>query len=121
MSCRARAGCFDGTSPETGPLLILSGAGIVVLYNGKNATEDGDPELGTNACVAGEALFDPMDPAPGRTGGPVRSWTRGALREDPSIQRRNNYRRVVGLLPWPMVPFPWLRQLVGGRCHGFEK
>ena len=35
----------------------------MVLYNGKNATEAGDPELGPNAYAAGEALFDPMDPA----------------------------------------------------------
>jgi predicted GH43/DUF377 family glycosyl hydrolase len=58
-----RPGHFDSQFPETGPPPVLTGAGIVVLYNGKNATEGGDPELGPNAYAAGEALFDPMDPA----------------------------------------------------------
>ena len=35
----------------------------MVLYNGKNAVKDGDPELGDNAYAAGEALFDRSDPA----------------------------------------------------------
>jgi predicted GH43/DUF377 family glycosyl hydrolase len=60
---RPRPGHFDSTFPETGPPPVLTGAGIVVLYNGKNATEGGDPELGPNAYAAGEALFDPRDPA----------------------------------------------------------
>src|ERR1017187_1595348 len=60
---RPRPGHFDSKFPETGPPPVLTGAGIVVLYNGKNATEAGDPELGPNAYAAGEALFDPMDPA----------------------------------------------------------
>jgi predicted GH43/DUF377 family glycosyl hydrolase len=32
-----------------------------VLYNGKNATEGGDPEMGPNAYADGEALFDAKD------------------------------------------------------------
>ena len=34
-----------------------------MLYNGKNAVNDGDPDLGPNAYAAGEALFDRSDPA----------------------------------------------------------
>ena len=60
---RPRPSHFDSKFPETGPPPVLTGAGIVVLYNGKNATEGGDPELGPNAYAAGEALFDSMDPA----------------------------------------------------------
>jgi predicted GH43/DUF377 family glycosyl hydrolase len=41
----------------------LTKAGIVVLYNGKNAEQGGDPKLGANAYAAGEALFDGRDPA----------------------------------------------------------
>ncbi len=57
-----RPGRFDSTFPETGPPPVLTAAGIVVLYNGKNATMGGDPSLGPNAYAAGEALFDPNDP-----------------------------------------------------------
>jgi predicted GH43/DUF377 family glycosyl hydrolase len=60
---RSRPGHFDSTFPETGPPPVLTSAGIVVLYNGKNAVKDGDPDLGPNAYAAGEALFDKGDPA----------------------------------------------------------
>jgi beta-1,2-mannosidase len=60
---RPRAGHFDSTFPETGPPPVLTSAGIVMLYNGKNAVEDGDPNLGPDAYAAGEALFDGNDPA----------------------------------------------------------
>jgi predicted GH43/DUF377 family glycosyl hydrolase len=57
-----RARHFDSTFPETGPPPLLTDAGIVVIYNGKNAVEGGDPDLGANAYAAGEALFDAHDP-----------------------------------------------------------
>ncbi len=60
---RPRAGHFDSTFPETGPPPILTHAGIVVLYNGKNAVTGGDPDLGPNAYAAGEALFNARHPA----------------------------------------------------------
>jgi beta-1,2-mannosidase len=61
---RPRAGHFDSTFPETGPPPVLTSAGIVVLYNGKNAAgNDGDPALGSSAYAAGEALFDANNPA----------------------------------------------------------
>ncbi|MGA8491373.1 MAG: glycoside hydrolase family 130 protein [Terriglobales bacterium] len=60
---RPRPGHFDSTFPETGPPPVLTSAGIVVIYNGKNAVKDGDPDLGPNAYAAGEALFDKSDPA----------------------------------------------------------
>ena len=59
---RPRPGHFDSTFPETGPPPVLTSAGIVVLYNGKNAVSGGDPQLGPNAYAAGEALFDPINP-----------------------------------------------------------
>jgi len=58
-----RAGHFDSTFPETGPPPVLTKAGIVVIYNGKNATEGGDPSLGPNSYAAGEALFAAGDPS----------------------------------------------------------
>jgi predicted GH43/DUF377 family glycosyl hydrolase len=60
---KPRAGHFDSTFPETGPPPILTDAGIVMLYNGKNAVEGGDAALGANAYAAGEALFDAKNPA----------------------------------------------------------
>jgi predicted GH43/DUF377 family glycosyl hydrolase len=59
---RPRAGHFDSSFPETGPPPVLIDAGIVVLYNGKNAVDGGDPDLGAEAYAAGEALFDAHDP-----------------------------------------------------------
>jgi len=60
---RPRPGHFDSTFPETGPPPILTSAGIVVLYDGKNAEEGGDPALGPSAYAAGEALFEASNPA----------------------------------------------------------
>ena len=54
---------FDSGFPEVGPPPVLTDAGIVVLYNGKNDPDHGDPTLGANAYAAGEALFDPHDPS----------------------------------------------------------
>lgn len=60
---RPRAGHFDSTFPEIGPPPVLTEAGIVVLYNGNNAAQDGDPNLGPHAYAAGEALFAAANPA----------------------------------------------------------
>ncbi len=55
---------FDSSFPEAGPPPILTKAGIVLLYNGRNASagKPGDPNLGPSAYAAGEALFDRKDP-----------------------------------------------------------
>jgi len=68
-----RAGHFDSSFPETGPPPVLTAKGIVVLYNGKNASVGRDPALGPNAYAAGEALFAADDPAKliARTDAPV--------------------------------------------------
>jgi len=68
-----RNGRFDSSFPETGPPPVVTEAGIVVLYNGRNAAADGDPSLGARAYAMGEALFDKDDPAKllARTGDPV--------------------------------------------------
>ena len=59
---RPRIGHFDSTFPEVGPPPVLTSAGIVMIYNGKNAEAAGDPALGANAYAAGEALFSKSDP-----------------------------------------------------------
>jgi len=70
---RPRPGHFDSTFPETGPPPVLTSAGIVVLYNGRNAASGGDRSLGPGAYAAGEALFDGKNPANllTQTAGPV--------------------------------------------------
>ncbi len=59
----ARPGHFDSSFPETGPPPVQTDKGIVVIYNGKNAAEGGDPALGPNAYAAGQALFAADDPS----------------------------------------------------------
>jgi predicted GH43/DUF377 family glycosyl hydrolase len=58
-----RNGRFDSSFPETGPSPVLTAHGIVLLYNGKNAPNGGDPALGPNAYAVGEALFAADAPA----------------------------------------------------------
>jgi predicted GH43/DUF377 family glycosyl hydrolase len=68
----ARPGHFDSSFPETGPPPVMTKDGIVVIYNGKNAPENGDPALGPNAYAAGQALFagDSPDKLVGRSDKP---------------------------------------------------
>jgi predicted GH43/DUF377 family glycosyl hydrolase len=60
---RARSGHFDSRFPEVGPPPVLTDAGIVLLYNGKNADSGGDPQVGPGSYAAGEALFNGSDPS----------------------------------------------------------
>ena len=54
---------FDSQFPEVGAPPILTSAGIVVMYNGKNASSKGDPTLAPDTYSVGEALFSVDDPA----------------------------------------------------------
>jgi len=58
-----RPGRFDSSFPETGPPPVLTHRGIVVIYNGKNASVGGDKDLPANTYAAGEALFDAENPS----------------------------------------------------------
>ena len=58
-----RPGRFDSSFPETGPPPVLKHRGIVVIYNGKNASVGGDKDLPANTYAAGEALFDAENPS----------------------------------------------------------
>lgn len=58
----ARPGHFDSSFPEMGPPPVLTDAGIVAIYNGKNRDHGGSKELGPGAYAAGEALFDARNP-----------------------------------------------------------
>ena len=55
---------FDSALPECGPPAILTDKGIVLLYNGKNQTNDSkrDKRFTAGAYCAGQLLTDPKEP-----------------------------------------------------------
>lgn len=59
---RPRAGYFDSRLVESGPYALIRDDGIVLIYNGMNLDEGGDPELQAGAYCGGQALFDKNDP-----------------------------------------------------------
>ena len=59
----ARPGHFDSAFPEVGPPPLLTKDGILVIYNGKNASTDNDPSLKAGAYSNGQALFSADNPA----------------------------------------------------------
>lgn len=58
-----REGMFDSSLCEPGPPALLTDDGIVLLYNGRNDETTGAPSLGPGTYCAGQALFDPNQPA----------------------------------------------------------
>lgn len=57
-----RPGFFDSNLTECGPPSVLTEKGIVLMYNGKNSSENGDKRFTPNAYCAGQALFSKDDP-----------------------------------------------------------
>lgn len=57
-----RSGYFDSRLVESGPYALLAEIGIVLIYNGMNLDEGGDPSIAKGAYCAGQALFDINDP-----------------------------------------------------------
>jgi len=54
---------FDSALTEVGPQAVRTDAGIVLIYNGKNATnEKRDPSLRGGVYSCGQVLFDAKDP-----------------------------------------------------------
>ena len=60
---RPRKNYFDSRLVESGPFALISEKGIVLIYNGMNLAEGGDPDLAAGAYCAGQALFDRNDPS----------------------------------------------------------
>ena len=58
-----RKNYFDSRLVESGPYALSTAQGIVLIYNGMNAEEDGDTRLAPGAYCGGQALFDGSDPA----------------------------------------------------------
>lgn len=59
---RPRPGYFDSRLVESGPYALIRDQGIVLIYNGMNLDEGGDPLLPGGAYCGGQALFDKSDP-----------------------------------------------------------
>jgi predicted GH43/DUF377 family glycosyl hydrolase len=58
-----RTGRFDSDLVEPGPPALITDAGILFIYNSKNAGAHGDPALPHGTYAAGQALLDPRDPS----------------------------------------------------------
>ena len=58
-----RPGFFDSDLTECGPPAIITNKGILLFYNGKNATSDNaDQRLPEGTYSVGEVLFDLINP-----------------------------------------------------------
>lgn len=60
---KPRKGYFDSRLVESGPYALLTEHGILLMYNGMNLDEGGDPGIADGAYCAGQALFDKTDPS----------------------------------------------------------
>lgn len=81
-----RPGYFDSWLVEPGPPALLTGDGIVLLYNAGNSGTYGDPRLPDRMYSAGQALFDATNPIRllGRTAEPF-------IRPTESYERTGQY------------------------------
>ena len=58
-----RRGYFDSSLVECGPPAVKTDKGIIMMYNGRNATNaDADPRFNRGTYSAGQMLFDLNDP-----------------------------------------------------------
>ena len=112
----ARAGHFDSSFPETEPPPLLTDKGIVLIYNGKNAPDEGDPALGANAYSAGQALFAADDPAKliAREEKPF-FYPQMGYEKTGAVCSGDNLCRGAGLVPEEVVSLLRLCRLLGGN------
>ena len=58
-----RPGCFDSSLTECGPPALITDEGILLMYNGRNATDGtGDKRYTPGAYCAGQVMFSLDDP-----------------------------------------------------------
>ncbi len=60
---KRRPNFFDSKFPEVGPPPIQTERGILVIYNGKNASRNRDKNLAPGSYSVGQALFSAENPA----------------------------------------------------------
>jgi predicted GH43/DUF377 family glycosyl hydrolase len=60
---RPRKNYFDSRLVESGPFALITHNGIVLIYNGMNADDGGDPQYAKGAYCSGQALFSKTDPS----------------------------------------------------------
>jgi predicted GH43/DUF377 family glycosyl hydrolase len=58
-----RPGMFDSRLVEPGPYALVTDKGVLLLYNGMNLDEGGDPDIAKGAYSSGQALFSLEDPS----------------------------------------------------------
>lgn len=58
----SRKGKYDSRLIEPGPYAMLTSKGILLIYNGMNADQNGDDALPKGAYTGGQLLFDASDP-----------------------------------------------------------
>jgi predicted GH43/DUF377 family glycosyl hydrolase len=58
---RPRPGKYDSQLTEAGPPAVITDKGVVLLYNGKNASKNGDTSLPSEVYTVGQLLFDKND------------------------------------------------------------
>jgi predicted GH43/DUF377 family glycosyl hydrolase len=61
-AAESRRGKHDSRLIEPGPFGMVTPAGILLIYNGMNADQNGDPNLPKGAYTGGQLLFDLKDP-----------------------------------------------------------
>ena len=59
---KPRPKMFDSRLVESGPYALVTHKGILLLYNGMNLDEGGDPKISKGAYCSGQALYDLNDP-----------------------------------------------------------
>ncbi len=60
---KPRPGYFDSRLVESGPSALVTEAGILLIYNGMNLEQGGDPAIPQGAYCMGQALFDKINPS----------------------------------------------------------
>ncbi|HLX93892.1 MAG TPA: glycoside hydrolase family 130 protein [Puia sp.] len=58
-----RTGHFDSDLVESGPPAMITVQGILLIYNGRNASQGGDSSLPEGTYAAGQVLLDQTDPS----------------------------------------------------------
>ncbi|WP_426574647.1 glycoside hydrolase family 130 protein [Aquihabitans sp. McL0605] len=84
-----RRGRFDSLLVEPGPPAVTTDDGIVLIYNGANHWEDGDPSLPAFSYQPGQALFDQQDPL-----SPIARTTEPMLRPEGDDEERGQVGNV---------------------------